>query len=146
MARAAIFSRFMNGLARHLIILFSTLCSLAVGQVAGGDLLIADFEGDDWGAWKVTGEAFGPGPARGTLPNQMAVDGFLGKGLVNSFHGGDGTTGTLTSPEFKIERKYISFLIGGGKDPENAPSAFRPSAPACTATRRRKPPPSPFAK
>ena len=118
MARAAILSRLMNGLARQLIILFSTFCSLAVGQIMGGDLLIADFEGDDWGAWKVTGEAFGPGPAHGTLPNQMAVDGFLGKGLVNSFHGGDGTTGTLTSPEFKIERKFISFLIGGGKDPE----------------------------
>ena len=37
-----------------------------------------------------------------------------GKGLVNSFHKGDGSTGTLTSPEFKIERKFISFLIGGG--------------------------------
>jgi sucrose-6-phosphate hydrolase SacC (GH32 family) len=118
MARAAILSRFMNGLARHLIILFCTFCSLAVGQIVDGDLLIADFEGDDWDAWKVTGEAFGPGPARGTLPNQMPVDGFLGRGLVNSFHGGDGTTGTLTSPEFKIERKFISFLIGGGKDPE----------------------------
>ena len=51
-----------------------------------------------------TGEAFGPGPARGTLPGQMPVTGFLGKGLVNCFHGGDGTTGTLTSPPFKIER------------------------------------------
>ena len=118
MARAAILSRSMNGLARHLIILLSSFCSLALGRVADGDLMIADFEGNDWGAWRVTGEAFGPGPARGTLPNQMAVDGFLGKGLVNSFHGGDGTTGTLTSPEFKIERKFISFLIGGGKDPE----------------------------
>ena len=46
----------------------------------------------------------------------MHVDGFQGKGLVNSFHGGDGTTGTLTSPEFKIERKFITFLIGGGRD------------------------------
>jgi sucrose-6-phosphate hydrolase SacC (GH32 family) len=105
-------------LASQLIILLSTFCSLAVGQIADGDLLIADFEGDDWGAWKVTGEAFGPGPAHGTLPNQMPVDGFLGKGLVNSYHGGDGSTGTLTSPEFKIKRKFISFLIGGGKDPE----------------------------
>jgi fructan beta-fructosidase len=81
------------------------------------DVLLADFEGKDWGEWKVTGDAFGPGPARGTLPNQMPVSGFLGKGLVNSYHGGDASTGTLTSPNFKIERKYINFLIGGGKYP-----------------------------
>ena len=78
------------------------------------DILIADFEGDTYGDWKATGEAFGPGPARGTLPGQMAVSGFEGRGLVNTFFKGDGTTGTLTSPEFKIERKYINFLIGGG--------------------------------
>jgi fructan beta-fructosidase len=81
------------------------------------DILIADFEGDTYGDWKTTGEAFGKGPARGTLPGQMPVTGFLGKGLVNSFNGGDKSTGTLTSPPFKVERKYISFLIGGGKFP-----------------------------
>lgn len=78
------------------------------------DILIADFEGPDYGAWKVEGQAFGKGPARGTLPNQMPVSGFLGKGLVNSYAGGDGTTGTLTSPPFKLERRFINFLIGGG--------------------------------
>src|SRR6476646_2695644 len=81
------------------------------------DVLIADFEGKDYGDWKTTGEAFGPGPARGTLPNQMPVTGFLGKGLVNSYFGGDASTGTLTSPEFTIDRKFINFLVGGGKHP-----------------------------
>ncbi len=85
---------------------------------AAEDLVVADFEGTDYGAWKVTGEAFGPGPARGTLPGQMHVDGFQGQGLVNSFHKGDGSTGTLTSPEFRIERAYLRFLIGGGKHAE----------------------------
>src|SRR5205809_416023 len=80
------------------------------------DILVADFEGDAYGeGWKTTGTAFGKGPAKGTLPNQMPVSGFLGKGLVNSYLGGDASTGTLTSPEFKIERKYINFLVGGGK-------------------------------
>ncbi len=82
------------------------------------DLLIADFEGEDYRGWKATGEAFGSRPAHGTLPNQMPVSGFLGKGLVNSFIGGDATTGLLTSPEFKIERRFITFLIGGGNDAE----------------------------
>ncbi|MFQ5810773.1 MAG: GH32 C-terminal domain-containing protein, partial [Armatimonadota bacterium] len=79
-----------------------------------GDILIADFEGEDYGAWTVAGEAFGPGPARGTLPGQMRVSGFQGNALVNTYYQGDGTTGTLTSPTFRIERKYINFLIGGG--------------------------------
>jgi len=82
------------------------------------DILVADFEGADYGSWKTTGEAFGSGPARGTLPNQMPVDGFEGRGLVNSFVNGDRSTGTLTSPPFKIERRFIQFLIGGGKEAE----------------------------
>ena len=86
-------------------------------QSKEGDLLVADFEGDGYGGWTATGEAFGPGPARGTLPNQMGVSGFLGRGLVNTFWRGDGTTGTLTSPRFGLKRKFIHFLIGGGKYP-----------------------------
>ena len=78
------------------------------------DVVIADFEGSDYGDWKVTGEAFGPGPARGTLPPQMEVTDFQGKGLVNTYFKGDGTTGTLTSPPIRIERPFVNFLIGGG--------------------------------
>ncbi|HOT73495.1 MAG TPA: glycoside hydrolase family 32 protein [Anaerohalosphaeraceae bacterium] len=78
------------------------------------DILIADFEGSDYGDWQALGEAFGPGPARGTLPGQMEVTGYLGHGLVNTFYGGDGSTGTLTSPPFEIKHPYINFLIGGG--------------------------------
>ncbi|MBW8042504.1 MAG: hypothetical protein FVQ85_21260 [Planctomycetes bacterium] len=77
-------------------------------------IVLADFEGPDYGDWKSTGEAFGPGPAHGTLPTQNPVSGFFGKGLVNTFLGGDGPDGTLTSPPFKISRKFINFLIGGG--------------------------------
>ena len=47
----------------------------------------------------------------------MAVEGFLGSGLANGYHGGDDSTGTLESPPFKIERKHLNFLIGGGKFP-----------------------------
>ncbi len=78
------------------------------------DILVEDFEGSSYGAWKVTGDAFGTAPALGTLLHQMTVDGFHGNGLVNSYNGGDGATGTLASPPFRIERKYLQFLIGGG--------------------------------
>ncbi len=105
-----------KGNTQNGVYMTSVTLPLSVLSPAADDLLIADFEGPDYGAWKTTGEAFGSGPARGTLPGQMQVDGFKGRGLVNSFHQGDGTTGTLNSPEFKLERRFISFLIGGGKD------------------------------
>ncbi len=88
--------------------------SLTAQTAKRADILIADFEGDTYKDWKTEGDAFGSGPAHGTLPGQMNVEGYQGKGYVNSFHGGDDSTGTLTSPEFKIERKFINFLIGGG--------------------------------
>jgi len=65
-----------------------------------------------------TGSAFGKSPSAGTAPNQQMVNGYIGEGLVNTYDpSGDGLTGTLTSPDFKINRKYIKFLIGGGNFP-----------------------------
>ncbi len=96
--------------------LLSLLC-LPVLSHAAPDVVVADFEGNDFGSWKVSGEAFGKGPEAGTLPNQMPVSGFLGQRLLNGYHGGDDSEGKLESPDFKVERKYINFLIGGGKFP-----------------------------
>ena len=92
--------------------LFAVLLGVPVS--ASEPIVIADFEGDDYGSWKVTGTAFGSAPAHGKLAGQMPVEGFLGRGLVNSFQGGDDATGRLISPSFKIERKFLTFLIGGG--------------------------------
>jgi len=92
--------------------------AFAASVSAADDILIADFEKETYEPWKVVGEAFGTGPAQGTLPGQMHVDGFRGKGLANSYFQGDNTTGSLSSPEFRIERKFISFLIGGGNNAE----------------------------
>ncbi|MFJ1733687.1 GH32 C-terminal domain-containing protein [Streptomyces sp. NPDC088254] len=79
--------------------------------------ILADFEGGAYGGWTATGDAFGAAPATGTLPNQQEVSGFLGSGLVNSYRNGDSTTGTLTSPEFTIDKNYVNFLVGGGNHP-----------------------------
>jgi fructan beta-fructosidase len=99
------------------LLLWTTIFRTLSCAQASPDLLIAGFESETYQNWKVTGDAFGPGPAAGALPGQMAVDGYLGRRLVNSFHQGDKTVGTLTSPTFQIERRYIQFLIGGGKHP-----------------------------
>ena len=91
--------------------------SLSAQTPQRSDLIIADFEGADYGTWTVSGKAFGTGPAYATLPGQGPVSGFEGKGLANSFHGGDKAQGELLSNEFTIERGYINFLIGGGQLP-----------------------------
>jgi uncharacterized protein (DUF608 family) len=77
------------------------------------NILFEDFE-NGYDKWKVEGDAFGKEPVHGTLPNQNPVSGFLGKGLVNSYLGGDDTTGKLTSQPFTIERRFIRFLVAGG--------------------------------
>lgn len=81
-------------------------------------IVLADFEGPDYGKWEAAGEAFGKNPAKGTLAGQQEVSGFGGKGLVNTYLGGDGPHGTLTSPSFGISRRFINFLIGGGHSGE----------------------------
>jgi uncharacterized protein (DUF608 family) len=69
---------------------------------------------------RVSGAAAGPAfrkkPSGGTAASgQQEVSGFLGKGLVNTFDPyGDGPTGTLTSPEFALNKRYLHFLVGGG--------------------------------
>ncbi len=78
------------------------------------DIVLADFESPNFGAWSVEGDAFGAGPAQGTLAAQQEVSGYLGRGLASSYHGGDAAQGSLTSPSFPIERKYLNLLVGGG--------------------------------
>ncbi|NBS07780.1 MAG: 2,6-beta-D-fructofuranosidase, partial [Verrucomicrobia bacterium] len=82
------------------------------------DLVVADFERDKFGDWTATGEAFGTGPVTSSVSGQAPVEAFQGKRFVTSKHGGDASTGTLTSLPFKIERSYLRFLIGGGQKGE----------------------------
>ena len=98
---------------------FAFLALIAASTIGQdrSDRPVADFEGESYHPWVAQGDAFGTAPARGALPGQMAVEGFEGEGLVNSFRGGDDATGTLTSPTFRVERPFLNFLIGGGKYP-----------------------------
>ncbi len=76
-----------------------------------------DFEGDTYGDWKTEGNAFGSGPAHGAHDANQHLSGYEGNGLVNTWTGTDALQGKLISPDFTIERHYISFLIGGGNHP-----------------------------
>ncbi|KAL3484166.1 glycosyl hydrolase family protein [Aspergillus germanicus] len=100
----------------------STTCACPGETGTVGNVTFQDFEGTaDFASrgWVATGGLVGAAPAQGTLPGQQAVSGYAGTCLVNTFLNGDSTTGTLTSPPFKITRPLINFFIGGG----NAPGA-----------------------
>jgi endoglucanase Acf2 len=88
--------------------------------VGAGDVLIANFEGTALPAgWTNTGgTGFGSGPVvGGSYAGQSPqVAGFVGNACVNSFNGGDTGQGTLTSPNFTINKRYLSFLVGGGNN------------------------------
>jgi non-lysosomal glucosylceramidase len=88
------------------------------------DILVSDFEKTTWenSGWVAEGEAFQTGPQAGTLP---LVKGFQGKAYAHSHNrrladkgDPDHLTGTLTSPPFKAERRYLSFLLVGGSRQE----------------------------
>ncbi|MBQ6826949.1 MAG: hypothetical protein IJO46_02960 [Thermoguttaceae bacterium] len=60
--------------SKHLLgALAATLFGTAA-FAADGDILVADFNGKDYGAWRVEGEAFGDAPASGTT-YQIVIDG-----------------------------------------------------------------------
>ena len=83
-------------------------------RLEGVGTVFEDFEGKAYEGWEIDGPAFGDGPSHGTEPGQQQVTGFAGRGLVNTFQGGDGPQGTATSKTFTIQRRYLGFLIGGG--------------------------------
>jgi len=89
-------------------------------QPDASDIDVAGFEGTEFAAgWTTTGDAFSDGPTKGTAKGQTVVEKYLGKSLVNSFtdEKGDGAVGTLTSPEFVIDRDFVALMVGGGNHP-----------------------------
>src|SRR3954469_4919599 len=58
-----------------------------VDRLSAEDIILADFEGPDYGSWTATGTAFATEPAHGTLLKQNPVTGFQGHGLVNTYLG-----------------------------------------------------------
>ena len=74
---------------------------------------IANFDQNLEG-WKPVGKAFGTTPQTKTS-GKNAVANFHGKGWAGSLvTGGDKLTGELHSPNFKITKRFLNFLIAGG--------------------------------
>lgn len=98
----------------------------AATGTARPDLLVEDFE-HGYGAWNVEGTAFGTQPARrADIPSYQGELGGLGDKVVNSHASApgrdvserDNATGRLTSRPFPLQRRFLSFYLGGGRRPE----------------------------
>lgn len=88
---------------------------LTYSYVPQGDVLF-DFErGID--EWDIEGESFYESPTDVSLYRQGAVMGRVGRYYVDSYSNEGKSTGKMTSPEFKVARNYINFLIGGAYNP-----------------------------
>jgi len=90
------------------------LCFGPMSESRAADLAIGRLGGTNYGNWQATGTAFGAGPAADALLPKLEIENACDHTVISSEREGDGPTGTLTSPEFIIARKYISFRIGGG--------------------------------
>ncbi len=83
-----------------------------------GDIVFADFERGNYDGWTIQGNCLGFQPATGAT-FRGAVQGFKGHGYLCSFHPklAGAATGSATSREFTIQKRFINFLIGGGQIP-----------------------------
>jgi uncharacterized protein (DUF608 family) len=107
----------------------SMICTaeeIEMGQEIRRPIPIADFSSGTYDGWKVEGTAFGDRPLRKQdLADYHNVTGFGGEWFANSHNTSSGETvvegdahkGSLTGDPFVINRRYITFKIGGGNHP-----------------------------
>jgi len=99
------------------LLLLTAILTIHAGS---DDLAISHFKTSGYQGWVKTGSAFNSGPALDEKLKKLGIENSPDGAVATTKFEGDGPRGTLTSPEFKISRKYISFLISGGNQQHNA--------------------------
>jgi non-lysosomal glucosylceramidase len=124
-------SRWADGVLRNRIVretgLTTLLCSAEKAVLLPThrlDIVFEDWEKVTYDGWKVEGAAFGGGPVKKSeVPAYQGDVGGDTAHVVNSHSSAPGDSiaekdkavGKLTSREFTIERRFITFWIGGGR-------------------------------
>ncbi len=91
-------------------------------HLGAGDVLLGDFGGSAYPAgWTAAGDLAGTAPIPGgNWPGEgPPVTGFIGNACLNTYRGTNATQGSLTSPVFLVQNRFIDVLVGGGNDPIN---------------------------
>ncbi len=83
-----------------------------------GSRIVFDFETNRMDKWTFEGKAWGRRPVTGPLRKQGRVTGYRGRRYLTSMHGGDRSTGTLSSPAFTLDGQRLTLLLSGGSDRE----------------------------
>jgi hypothetical protein len=82
------------------------------------ETVFEDFHRDDYGDWRVTGNAFGDRPSRSgdvrldLAPSSATLE-RVGAGVAHSGLGSNRLQGVLRSRTFTIESRYIHYLVAG---------------------------------
>ena len=124
-------NRGRDGLLRNRVLrqdrLTMLLCSAEKGPSAPApraDMVFEDWSKDSYEGWQVEGTSFGSGPIlKSAIPTYQGDVGGDTSRVVNSHASAPGASvqekdqalGKLISREFTIERKFITFWIGGGR-------------------------------
>ncbi|SCF15713.1 levanase [Micromonospora purpureochromogenes] len=92
------------------------LAGTTTDAVPAGAEPVLDFELPDGqtyeqAGWTATGGLRGRAPVVGPTRSER---GHVGEKLLTTFYEADSTTGTLTSPEFTIDRNHLGLLVGAG--------------------------------
>lgn len=111
--------KYLSGPAIILLVVAFLLSSCSPGEV-----ILTDFEGDNFEEWVVTGDAFGTKPVKADTSNpgwnvfgQQGV-GQNGFGYVSISTDNPDAKGTLTSPVFSADKKYLVFLFAASNLPD----------------------------
>jgi non-lysosomal glucosylceramidase len=124
-------NRWQDGVLRNRVMrapgLTTLLCSAeksAAPATRRPDIVFEDWSRETYDGWKVEGSAFGGGPVnKSEIPSYQGDVGGDTARVVNSHASAPGDSvaerdravGKLTSRHFTIERRFITFWIGGGK-------------------------------
>jgi hypothetical protein len=72
-----------------------------------------DFESDSLGTWQGQRDAYSAGAAVEGQESK-STRGHHGRGLLASTKGGERARGVISSPEFRLDGRLVSLLVGGG--------------------------------